>query len=405
MPTMPRFCTTILKWIRGAAHPPAALLLACVALLLTVAQPACAAAPETGPLGAGASLESLQAGATTYHHVKVLSINARTIMIMHSGGMASVRLRDLPPELQSRFGYNSAADATADAALQHANELASKQRQEEAIKRARSTDSNSRIEDLLLHFGQKPEIKNETDLRPRFIELGLGVKNQGRRPSCAVFAIVSALEYQNAELTGQTEKLSEEYLLWATRKTLNRGAHPTGDSSSGQPDLSDDADEGFSLDDVVLALRTYGIPPLSAMPDAGYRKMTDIPEPAPELIDQARTHQRVFVHPLPGHNQAMRIDNFIQALNAGIPVSIGMRWPSFRTTRGGFLNEQLPLPGGAHAVTLVGYKNSSGQVEDTVFMFKNSWGPAWGEGGYGRATYRYLRNNLLDAELLEIQRP
>ena len=110
----------------AAANLRHALALACVALLLAAACSTHAATPASGPPEAGASLESLQAGATTYHHVKVLSINARTIMIMHSGGMASVRLRDLPPELQSRFGYNSAADATADAALQHANELASK---------------------------------------------------------------------------------------------------------------------------------------------------------------------------------------------------------------------------------------------------------------------------------------
>jgi Papain family cysteine protease len=389
--------------IRQALVPRAGAVLSCVVLLLAPAHTTCAATPQTAPLGAGATLESLQIGGITYQRVKVLSVNARTIMIAHSGGMASIRLRDLPLELQSRFGYNPAAAAKADAALQHANDLADKQRREEAQQGARLVAPESRIDDLLLQFGRRPDIRNQIDLRPRFIELGLGVKNQGRRPSCAVFAIVSALEYQYAELTGRAEKFSEEYLLWATRKALNRGGHLPEDSSPGQADLSDDADEGFSLDDVVLALRAYGILPLAAMPDVGYRKMTDIPEPSAELVDQARTHQRVFVHPLPGHNQAMRIDNVIHALNAGIPVAVGMRWPSFRTTRGGFLNMQLPLPGAAHAVTLIGYQNSSGNAEDTVFMFKNSWGPAWGEGGYGRATYRYLHNNLISAVLLEIQ--
>jgi C1A family cysteine protease len=56
-------------------------------------------------------------------------------------------------------------------------------------------------------------------------------------------------------------------------------------------------------------------------------------------------------------------------------------------------------------VTIVGYQNTGGQVEGTTFLFKNSFGPAWGEGGYGRVTYRYLRNHLLSAALLEVQCP
>ena len=390
---------------QAASNSLSALALACVALLLTIAQPARAAAPETVPPAVGTTFETLQVGATVYHHVKLLSTNARTIVIAHSGGMASIRLRDLSPDLQARFGYNPAAESAANSALQHANEQAARQRQQAASTRARPANSDSKFENLLLHFGQKPEIQNEIDLRPQFRELGLGIKDQGRRPSCAVFAVVSALEYQNAELTGQAEKFSEEYLIWATRRALHRGVQTEGDSNPGQTESSDDADEGFSLDDVVLALRTYGILPQSAMPNAGYSKMTAIPEPSPELIDQARTHRRVYVHMVPGHDTAMRIDNLILALNAGTPLAVGMRWPYYHTIRGGYLSEQKPYPGAAHAVTLVGYQNSSGQVEDTVFIFKNSWGPTWGEGGYGRVTYRFLRNNLLDAALLEIQQP
>lgn len=350
-------------------------------------------------------LESLQVGAITYHRVKVMSVNARTVMIMHSGGMASIRLRDLQPELQSRFGYDPAAETAADAALQRANEPAPEQPREEPKSQAHSTDSDTKFEDLLLRFGHKPELKNETDLRPHFLQMDLGVKDQGRRPSCAVFAVVSALEYQNAELTGQTERFSEEYLVWATRKTLNREDQSTKDSASGQAEASNDADAGFSVSDVLLALRAYGIPPQAAMPNAGYSKMDEIPEPSPELIDQARTHRRVFVHRVPGHDTTTQIENIVLALNSGMPVVIGLRWPNYHSIRAGFLSEQTPLSDGAHAVTLVGYQNSDGQIEGTTFLFKNSYGVAWGEAGYGRVTCRYLRNHLLDAELIEVQRP
>jgi hypothetical protein len=337
--------------------------------------------------------------------VKVLSVSARSIMIMHSGGMTSIRLRDLPPDLQSRFCYDPVADAAADAALQQANELAAKHRMEEPGRRERSTEPDSRIEDLLLRFGQKPEIRSEVDLRPRFLQLDFSVKDQGRRPSCAVFAVVSALEFQNAELTGHAEQFSEEYLVWATRMTLHRSSRSESGPAPGPEDSSDEADEGFSLSDVLVALRAYGVPPISAMPNAGYGKMADIQAPSPELINQARTHRRVFVHRIPGHDTATQINNIILTLDSGMPVAISLRWPNYRSIRAGFLSEQTPLTRGAHAVALIGYQSAGGQINDTVFLFRNSYGPTWGEAGYGRVTSRYLQNYLLDAELIEVQRP
>ena len=67
-------------------------------------------------LGAGATFDSLPAGKTTYQHVQVRSVNARTMMISHAGGIASVRLRDLSPELQAAFGYDPAAESSTNPA-------------------------------------------------------------------------------------------------------------------------------------------------------------------------------------------------------------------------------------------------------------------------------------------------
>jgi hypothetical protein len=395
---MPPICS-------AALATAARVLLLSILILAPVGIPAPAATPSTVPPGQGVNLGTLRVGAITYRQVTLMSVNARTIVIRHSGGMASILLRDLTPELQSRFGYDPAAESAANAVLNRATEPPTMPRQQPAGVRAKPADSASKFEDLLMRFGQKPELRNETSLRPRFLQLDLGVKDQGRRPSCAVFAVVGALEYQNAELTGQAEQFSEEYLLWATRQTLHRELPAVSDSSSDRTELSEGADEGFSLADVLLALRIYGIPPRSAMPNAGYTKMTDTPAPTADLINQARTHRRVFVHRVPGHDTAEQLDNAILALNAGVPVVIGLRWPNERTIRAGIISEQAPLTIGAHAVTLVGYENSGGLSEGTTFVFKNSYGPAWGEAGYGRVTYHYLRNNLLDAALLEVEAP
>ena len=80
-------------------------------------------------------------------------------------------------------------------------------------------------------------------------------------------------------------------------------------------------------------------------------------------------------------------------------------WPDTMegAVRSGYLAGQKPEAGGGHAVTLVGYKCSTGRIEDAVFTFKNSWGPQWGQGGYGMVTYGYLSHYLDEAILLEVQ--
>jgi C1A family cysteine protease len=80
-----------------------------------------------------------------------------------------------------------------------------------------------------------------------------------------------------------------------------------------------------------------------------------------------------------------------------------MAWPQNRILGSGYLDEQLPLPGPGHAVTMVGYKSATGQLNDAVFVFKNSYGPTWGQGGYGYATYRYLSQHLDDGLIIEVQ--
>ena len=87
---------------------PAARFAACfLGLLLT--------ASARDPV-AGTRIDSLTVGVTTYQEVQVRSVNARTVMITHRGGMASIRLRDLPPEWQARFHYNPLAEAAAEEA-------------------------------------------------------------------------------------------------------------------------------------------------------------------------------------------------------------------------------------------------------------------------------------------------
>ncbi len=370
----------------------APLLLAGALLLAVVDSPA---ADEV--FAPGTRLGDLPVGNTTYHQVVIRSVNVRTLMITHSGGMASIRLHDLSPEWQARFHYDALAEAAADEAVKTAPPPAP------VVHRAKppAAKAQSKIDALLLKFGQPATVQTEVDLRPRFFELELGVKSQGSRPSCAVFAIVSALEFQNAELAGKVEKFSEEYLIWAVRKTTRRLPAPSSAAAEGaaEPDYQD---EGFALGEVVAALRTYGIPLQASMPNTFGSRMDAIGDPAPGIVQEARNHQRVFVQQLPGRDRATLLNNLIQALNAGVPIAVGMSWPGTRVVNG-YIGNQKGAPDRGHAVTIVGYKSATGRIEDAYFIFKNSWGPRWGQGGYGTVTYAYLRNYLNDAILLEVQ--
>jgi hypothetical protein len=393
-------------------RPPPVSALCFLILLLTA--PVGARAADTSPgtpsrLVPGSTLDSLTAGQVTYTQVRIRTVSAQTVMIQHEGGIASLRLKDLPPALQQRFGYDADAAAAeaekqkaaaATAQAQRQSQLAEQKKAHAArlAARAAAVPEESPFDHLLGSFGQSPEVRDKVDLRSRYNELGLWIKNQGARPSCAVFAIVSALEYQSAELSSKAERFSEEYLLWAVRKTLNRAARVIDNSTAGEG--LEPEDEGFALTEVVTALRSYGIVPRERVP---YRHDgTPLETPTPEIIAEARSSRRVSVHIIPGRDGATLTANVIHALNAGLPVPVGMAWPVEYNWRTGYLDRQRVHADGGHAVTLVGYTSKSGRLEDTVFTFKNSWGTRWGIDGYGSATYEFLSNHLHSAVLLEV---
>lgn len=370
----------------------AALLLACACGPSVVHAET---SPQSASLGVGATFPILQVGATTYHDVRVRAVTVRSLVIIHRDGLGSIRLRDLPPDLQKAFGYSPEAEAAADNASVKTPPPVLV-RKPSAPKRS----APSKFDALLRQFGRPPEIRPDVDLRPRFTELGLYAKNQGRRPSCAVFAVVGALEFQNAELLGHPEKLSEEYLIWASRKILGRDRPAANAATSTTPPTGDE-DEGFAIAQVVAALRTYGIPLEERMPDTLGKKMQDIAEPPPKLIDEARRRCHVAVYPVP---QTDLIANLVQSLNAGVPVVVGMKWPHYAASQAGYLSRQQPMAGYGHAVTLVGYHSATQTLDDVVFLFKNSWGVQWGAAGFGQATTAYLKANLTDAVILEVRR-
>ncbi len=327
------------------------------------------------------------------------SVDSRSLLFTHREGLGSVRLRDLPADVQARLGYDPAS-----VSIESAPDPKPPAPKPPAPSSARaSAPAESRIGQLLRACDSPPEVRAGQTLQPEFIRLNLGAKNQGRRPSCAIYAIVGALEFQNFRLSGVPEKLSEEYLVWATRRSLGQ----TGPAAALPRDETGEpvADAGYTLPSVVTALQLYGIPPAADMPNQPGLAPGQVPAPTSALIEKARAHRLAVIAPLPGGDSAARLAALVHALNAGFPVPAGLRWPSERSIRGGVLSDQQPLAEGAHAVVFLGYECSTGRAEDAWFVFKNSYGPRWGQGGYGRAAGRYLARHLLEAYVLDVSPP
>lgn len=356
----------------------------------------------------GATFETLEVKGAEYRAVKVLSVSPSTVTIRHSGGITQIPFRSLSPELQQRFGYDPDAEAfeklILDAERKRQEQAAEERRAKEAARPKAQVREDTPVGRALARFGTVATI-GRVDLRPKYRELELGTKSQGRRPSCAVFAVVSALEYQNAAAVGHAEKLSEEYAIWATRHALGipAGEKRTVTIEDGNGD-DDTRDAGFTLQEVLSAVRAYGIPLQGEMPNTFGIGMEKIPDPSDELIARARSRRQLSTFTVPGVNNEVKIANIIHALNEGVPVVVALRWPHWRTLHPApVLSRQTPLEGGGHAVTIVGYESINGQPDGLRFIFKNSYGIRWGAGGYGFAEIEYLRRNLYDAVVLEMR--
>ncbi len=333
--------------------------------------------------GIAAAFETWQVGETTYDKVRVREVTPATVTIFHSGGIQQLELAGLPPELQERFGYNAEV-----ADRWEAQTHAARQEQVAELRDKLAAGPPEKPSEALLR-GIDPAvvvIRDEVDLRPAYREMGLFSKDQGRRPSCSVFAVVSALEYESGLRNGTPERLSEEFLIWAMRKM-----HP------GIP-----VDDGYHFREVIAALQAYGVPPFEVMPNTIGKRIEDI-QPTSEAVASAEPHRSVAPVWFRSDDPQL-LERIVGALNHGKPVIIGIRWPNWRTFWDtNLLHKQTPMEDAGHAVTLVGYRKSgNGSLEDMRFIFRNSFGPEWGLGGYAFVTGLYLRENLLSAFYLNV---
>jgi len=219
-------------------------------------------------------------------------------------------------------------------------------------------------------IGKAAPPPSQATVVPELEKDGLTAVDQGDRDDCSLFAITGVAELESFRRPATPhERLSEEYLIWASRQ------------------FSGNTDDQAMFYEAVAGLNALGVCPAEAMPYAG--KTDPSGKPSPEAIEQARElRERWDAHwikrwSVDSRLSEQELDSIKAALAKGHAVACGLRWP--KDLKGSALLAP-PKPDqvfDGHSIMLVGYQDAPGG-NGGEFTFRNSSGPGWGRMATGR---------------------
>jgi hypothetical protein len=354
-----------------------------------------AAAGRYDAVPAGLRWESLTVDGKILARARVHSADTWNATIFYDTGMKRVPLAKLPAEAQRLLGFDPARPPAPPVTAPVASAAPVLGKPKAPVNVIWSGDPVARV---LMAYGERPYLRKEVDLRPEYDRLGLSAKDQGESPSCSVFAVVSALEYHLAQGGRLNGRLSEDFVQWATMRSLGKTKDRL-EFFGNEARFSD----GFAIIEVTQALRCYGAPLKVAMPSA-FDPGADIPPESAQR--EALSRCQLGSVAISGRSRREQLEQVVLALNEGLPVVIGMRWP--KMTREFQITGNVPEDttggiSGGHAVVLVGYSCPDGDMENAVFRFRNSYGVKWGDKGYGTVSWKYLVEHFTNGMFLDLR--
>jgi C1A family cysteine protease len=231
---------------------------------------------------------------------------------------------------------------------------------------------------------KQEDIPGRQDLR----EWCSPVENQGALGSCTAQAAVGVFEYFQRRACGEHLDLSRLFLYKVTRNLLHW-----------------EGDRGAFLRTAAGAMRLFGAPPEEYWP---YQPDRLEEEPPAFCYAFGQSFQAVQYYRLDPPNTARPdlLADIKTHLAAGLCSMFGF------TVRESISEAQpdgrIPYPAktervrGGHAVVAVGYddglviKGKTAAAPETkgALLIRNSWGPEWGEAGYGWVPYQYILDGL-----------
>jgi C1A family cysteine protease len=201
------------------------------------------------------------------------------------------------------------------------------------------------------------------------------VYDQGQLGSCTANAIAGALEFDQVKQLHSDVFVPSRLFVYYNERVIEGTV---------------DEDSGAMLRDGIKSVAKQGAPHESLWPYAVSKFRT---KPNAKAYADGLDHQAILYQRVP-----QVLDQLRGCLAAGYPFVFGFSvYESFESAavaRSG----DVPMPGageallGGHAVVAVGYDTAASR-----FVARNSWGPAWGRGGYFTIPFAYL----LDAGLAD----
>lgn len=228
---------------------------------------------------------------------------------------------------------------------------------------------------LKAHF----KLPKSVDLRRDWWPVG----NQGSTGSCVGWSTGhSLLRYHmvKAKKIKQDEKISVRFIWMASKEMDEWNDYPTT--------FIDDA--GTSLKQALKTAKKVGALKASVLPFKG--KMATIPE-GQFLQTAAKLKIKAYFNLI--NSKQDKIEMFKNWLAQRGPIltclDVDESWDKLMRKNFDTMEKYVKNKDGrGHAVSIVGYT-------PTHFIIRNSWGPKWGNNGFGFASYEYVNDAFKEA--------
>lgn len=244
------------------------------------------------------------------------------------------------------------------------------------------------------------------------------IRDQGRFPTCTAHAGMALMEYFQNRISGYLDKSAKSgysELSWRFLYKVTRNL------------MENTSEAGATIRDTLKAISLFGLPPKKYWGDDRQFEA----EPSAFCYAYAQNYQSSYYFRLdrselqdnyPDKAAELIVTQIRIALASGFPSVFGLKEPYVLNNYVKPENTKREIQShnigsGGHALVAVGYRDDlefphpefSKQTLKGAFLIRNSWGPEWGDEGYGWLPYYYVEKglatdwwSLLDAEWMDL---